>query len=69
MIVWREAERPVFMAVTRAEGDALAAMIAGGSYGEACAAMVEALGQEQAVETAGAMLGRWLGEGLVEGLA
>lgn len=69
VIVWREAERPVFMAVTRAEGDALASMIAGGSYGEACAAMVEALGHEQAVETAGAMLGRWLGEGLVEGLA
>ncbi|MXO97220.1 hypothetical protein GRI34_12405 [Erythrobacter aquimaris] len=69
VIVWREAERPVFLAVTQAEGDALASMIAGASYGQACAAMAEALGQEQAVETAGAMLGRWLGEGLVEGLA
>lgn len=68
-IVWREGERPVFLLVPEVEGDALSAMLAGATYGDACQKMVSAIGQDRAVETAGAMLGRWLGEGLVAGLA
>ena len=64
-IVWREGERPVFLLVPQAEGEALAAMIAGVSYGEACDAMVARCGEE-AIEMAGTMLRRWLGEGMVE---
>lgn len=64
-IVWREGERPVFLLVPEAEGDALAGMIAGASYGEACDAMIARCG-EATIEMAGTMLRRWLGEGMVE---
>ena len=67
-IVWREGERPVFIAVDAAEGRALEAMIAGATYGEACDQLVEEAGP-QAVEMAGTMLRRWLSEGMVERIA
>ena len=67
-IVWREGERPVFIAVAAAEGRALAAMMAGATYGEACDQLVREAGP-QAVEMAGSMLRRWLSEGMVEQVA
>ena len=67
-IVWREGERPVFISVSQAEGRALAAMIDGASYGAACEALVAEAGPE-GIELAGAMLQRWLTEGLIEALA
>lgn len=67
-VVWREGERPVFALLSGHEGAALAAMRDGASYGEACELLVETLGEEEAIAAAGAMLGRWLYEGLVEAL-
>ena len=40
-------------------------MLAGASYGEACAMLVDRLGEDTAVTEAGAMLGRWLHEGMI----
>ena len=68
-IVWREGERPAFLLLEAAEGAALEAMREGASFGEACALLTDLLGEEQAIAAAGTMLGRWLAEGLVEGLA
>ena len=68
-IVWREGERPVFVLRPLWEGGALIAMQAGVTYGEACAALVEELGEETAIAEAGAMLARWLAEGIVAGIA
>ena len=68
LIVWREGEQPTFLQVTAQEGAALHAMQQGHSYGEACALMIAALGEEQGVALAGEALGRWIGEGLVTGL-
>ncbi|QZD94475.1 DNA-binding domain-containing protein [Qipengyuania gelatinilytica] len=67
-IVWREGERPVFISVSQAEGRALAAMMDGASYGEACEALVEQEGPA-GIELAGTMLRRWLFEGMVEAVA
>ena len=66
--VWREGERPVFMTVSQAEGRALAAMMDGASYGEACETLVEQEGPA-GIELAGTMLRRWLLEGMVEAVA
>lgn len=65
VIVWREGERPVFVLRAKWEGDALAAMLGGASFGEACALIVAALGEEDGAAEAGAMLARWLADGIV----
>lgn len=68
-VVWREGERPVFILIQEEEGDALSAMMQDATYGEACEMLVNRMGEEQAITLAGAMLGRWLSEGLVAGAA
>lgn len=68
LIVWREAYKPVFIQSDTAEGDALAMMRSGASYGAMCAFLVEQLGEEQAVARAGEMLGRWLHNGMIAAL-
>lgn len=68
LVVWRERERPVFLLVPEAEGSALSSMMEGATYGQACDAMLAEVGEE-AVEMAGAMLRRWLTEGMVEKIA
>lgn len=65
LVVWREGLKPVFMQVDRIEGEAIALVDAGATYGEVCAMLVSRLGEEQAVARAGEMLGRWLHNGLV----
>lgn len=71
-IVWREGERPVFQLVDPAEGAALAAMMAGASYEQACAILAQDAASDEEIERAamqaGAMLGRWLNDGLIAGV-
>ena len=64
-VVWREGVKPVFMQIEEAEGRALEMMREGGTYGEMCELLIELLGEEQAVAEAGAILGRWLHNGLI----
>ncbi|MBX7494991.1 DNA-binding domain-containing protein [Qipengyuania sp. 6B39] len=68
-VVWREGERPVFVLRPLWEGGALAALAEGGTFGEACALLVDELGEERAVTNAGAMLARWLADGIIAGIA
>lgn len=69
LIVWREGMKPVFRLVDQAEGEAICALMGGTSYGDTCALLVERLGEEAAIAQAGAMLGRWLHDGLIEGVS
>ena len=64
-VVWREGIKPVFMQVDSAEGRALQMMRDGETYGAMCEALIDMLGEEEAVAQAGAMLGRWLHNGLI----
>ena len=68
MIIWREDERPVFILVPQVEGAALRSMQAGEAYGRVCETMLDQIG-DAAIEIAGAMLQRWLREGLVAAIA
>ncbi|QYJ07666.1 HvfC/BufC N-terminal domain-containing protein [Qipengyuania flava] len=68
-IVWREGERPVFVLRPAWEGAALLAFQRGATFAEVCAGLVDTLGEDAAIAEAGAMLARWVGEGLVEQLA
>lgn len=67
-IVWREGLKPVFAQVDALEGKALCLMRGGAGYGDACDALIDLLGEEEAVARAGAMLGRWLHRGMIEGV-
>lgn len=67
--VWREGMKPVFRLIDRPEGEAMSALLSGASYGDSCALLVERLGEEIAIAQAGAMLGRWLHDGLIEAVS
>jgi len=64
-LVWREDEQPVFILISLNEAQTLGLMMAGKSFGMACAALSSLLGEEEAARQAGAMLGRWVNLGLV----
>lgn len=68
-IVWREGLDPVFMLVAADEGDCLAWMRDGTSFGELCAGAAETMPADEAAGEAGAMLGSWIGRGIVLGVS
>lgn len=65
MIVWRKEFVSCFRTAEAGEGRALDLARGGASFGTLCAALIEDLGESVGVAAAGAMLGRWIGDGLV----
>lgn len=65
LLVWREGLAPVFRLMTTPEIRALARLRQGATYGDACQLLVTMLGETDAVETAGAVLARWVDDGLI----
>lgn len=74
-LVWREGERPTFLLVEADHAAAFAAMQEGARYAEMIGALLGAVDApapdkvEAAAMRAGAMLGLWLREGIVTGIA
>jgi hypothetical protein len=68
-VVWRQGLSPVFCLVDAAESSLLRLLLDGASYGSACATLAEEVGSDAAVTQAGAMLGRWIHQGLLAGVA
>jgi hypothetical protein len=64
-VVWREGERPTFLMIDAEEVRMLALMLEGASYGDACMTMAGDGDPSDAAMRAGAMLGRWLNEGMI----
>lgn len=69
-LVWREGERATFIMVEADEARAFEAMRQGSSYGEVCMTIANQGDQSDSAQSnaamrAGAMLGRWLNEGLI----
>ena len=56
-------------ATDAAEALALAAVLRGARFGDLCAELVERFGEAAGVERAGALLGQWIGDGLVAGVS
>lgn len=65
MIVWRKGLVSCFRTAEAGEGRALELAGSGASFGALCAALVEDLGEEAGIAAAGALLGRWIGDGLI----
>lgn len=65
LLVWRQGFEPVFRRAEAHEHDVLAWSAAGEGFAAICARLAATLGEEAAVRAAGALLGRWLAEGMV----
>ncbi len=65
LIVWRDGLQPRFRVLTEVEAIAMTALRAGRTLGAICENMVPTYGEEQAATEAGAMLGRWIGDGMI----
>jgi hypothetical protein len=69
IIVWREGFQTVFRTVTLVEEKALRMASEGCCFADICEMMAEALGENTGPNEAGHLLGKWIGDGLVAGLA
>jgi hypothetical protein len=65
MLIWRQEFTPCFRTVEAVERDALTLILAGISFGALCAMLIDRRGAEQGVAQAAALLGQWIGEGLI----
>lgn len=65
VLLWREAERPVFVLVPAIEGRALAGLWDGGTFGAVCAGLANIIDPEEAAAKAGALLICWLEMGVI----
>ncbi|ATE65554.1 putative DNA-binding domain-containing protein [Rhizorhabdus dicambivorans] len=68
VLVWRNAFTSCFRTAEPGEVRAIELARDGASFGAICAALIDLLGEEQGVAAAGAMLGRWIGDGLLVGV-
>ncbi len=63
--VWRQGTQVYHAALDSTEHVALAAVVSGATFGEVCAATAAVSGAERAAEKAGALLLRWIDDGLL----
>lgn len=69
LLVWREGFTPRFRTICAVERDAIERMLADLSFTTLCTALVEDMGETTGVARAGALLGQWVGDGLIVGAA
>ena len=68
-LIWREGERPTFQMVDLDEIQGFELMQQGAAYGDACMTIAGEGDPSDAAMRAGAMLGRWLNEGMIAAIA
>lgn len=69
ILVWRQDFTPCFRTVDALERDAILAIRAGAPFADMCTGLIQALGEAEGVERAGAYLGQWFSDALVSGVA
>lgn len=68
MLVWRRDFTSCYRTAEPGEALALELVRRGATFGRICAGLIEAHGEEQGVAMAGAVLGRWIADGLLVGV-
>lgn len=68
ILVWRHEQVSRLRSIDSEELSALTLARAGLPFGSLCAALVDRRGEKEGIELAGALLGRWLAEGLLCGI-
>lgn len=69
LLVWRQDYISRFRMVDQQEAEALLSVRSGQPFASLCGSLVETLGEEAGIRTAGEWLGRWAGDGLIVGIA
>ena len=69
ILVWRQGQVAQFRAIDRHERDALLTARAGLPFADLCNTMVDAHGEAAGIARAGALLGQWLADGMIVGIA
>lgn len=69
IVVWRRGFLSTFRVTDPAESDALADMQRGLTFGALCTALAAAHGDEAGIAMASSYLARWIGDGLIAGVA
>ena len=69
ILVWRNAQVSHFRAIDQVERQALLWSRAGMSFSELCEAMVASWGEQEGIARAGTLLGQWIADGLITGIA
>lgn len=65
MLVWRQDFTPCFRTLEATEAFALEQIITGATFGALCLALIERCGEGEGISQAGALLGQWIGDGLI----
>lgn len=69
VLIWRQQFTSCFRTLVPQEAEIIRELFAGMRFTELCARLVQVLGESQGVQTAGAWLGRWVGDGLLLDIA
>ena len=64
--LWRKHDSPTFRTLEPTEASAIFMVLDGRTFGEICATIANAVGEEEGSQIAGNLLGRWLNEGIVD---
>ena len=65
LLIWRQQYTSCFRTLVPQEAELVRELFAGMRFTELCTRLVQVLGEAQGVKTAGAWLGRWVGDGLL----
>lgn len=68
LIVWRDGLQPRFKMLAEPEALVLAALRSDRTLGDICESLIPVYGEGAAAAQAGAMLGRWIGDGMIASL-
>jgi Putative DNA-binding domain len=69
LLVWRAGHISCFRSLDRVEGEVMRDMISGITFPDVCSRMVAALGEQDGIMMAGALLAQWAAEGLLMKIA
>jgi len=67
--VWRREDSPTFRTLGPTEASAIFMVLDGRTFGDICAMIADEVGEEEGSQVAGNLLGRWIGEGMIERIA
>ena len=65
VIIWRQDETACFRTLDPLEAELAPALLDAMAFADLCARLISQLGEAEGVQTAGALLGRWVAEGLL----
>ncbi|BBD98855.1 DUF2063 domain-containing protein [Sphingobium amiense] len=67
LLVWRQDFTPCFRTIDGVEEGAISLCASGADFGAMCGSLVETLGEADGIARAAALLGQWIGDGLIVG--